>query len=208
VAPPRRAVLALAAPALLGAMPGAARASPGAVRFRILREGSAVGTHAVTLEEAPGGARLARSTIDVVVRMMGVVVHRYQHRFAETWSADGRLLVVNSRMERNGTPTVLEGRAGDGVFLLHGPDGAQRLPADAAPLSWWDPSIFRRPLFDARTGRMLRVRVERAALPGGGFSLRITGDDEGAATYDATGRWASHALKGEDGSAVIYERIG
>jgi hypothetical protein len=194
---------------LLGAAPGhVACAAPGLVRFRILREGSAIGTHAVTLEDGPDGTRVARSAIDVVVRFAGIVVYRYWHRFAETWGPQGRLVAVTSRLERNGTPTAFDGRTEGGAFVLSGPEGTQRLPAEAAPLSWWDPSIFRRPLFDARTGRALRVRAERAALPGGGFSLRVTGDDEGTATYDAMGRWASHAMKGEDGSTVTYERIG
>jgi hypothetical protein len=209
---PRRAAVA-AGPWMLGAAAAvgsgrAAGAAPGAVRFRILREGSAIGTHAVTLEEGAGGTRVARSAVDVVVRFAGVVVYRYWHRFAETWGPEGRLLAVASRLERNGTPVALDGRAEGGGFLLVGPEGTQRLPAEVAPLSWWDHAIFRRPLFDARAGRALRVRAERTALPGGGFSLRVTGDDEGTATYDAAGRWASHAMKGEDGSAVVYERIG
>jgi hypothetical protein len=204
----RRAAL-VAGALLLGAASGrGACAAPGPVRFRILREGSAIGTHAVTLEDGPEGTRVARSAIDVVVRFAGIVVYRYWHRFAETWGPEGRLVAVASRLERNGTPTALDGRVEGAAFLLTGPEGTQRLPAEVAPLSWWDPSIFRRPLFDARTGRALRVHAERAALPGGGFSLRVTGDGEGTATYDATGRWTFHVMKGEDGSTVTYERIG
>ena len=96
-----------------------------------------------------------------------------------------------------------------GGFAVSGPGGQARLPAEAAPLTWWDPAIFRRPLlFDARTGRALRLNVERRDLQGGSFVLAVTGDSDGTATYDAAGRWTAHALTGDDGSAVTYERIG
>lgn len=207
----RRAVLRGAAGlALAGAGAPMALAGPGPVRFRILRAGQVIGTHVVTLEPAPGGGRVARTAVDIAVRLAGIVVYRYTHRFTETWSAEGRLLAAASRLDRNGAASALEGRAEADGFVLTGPEGTTRLPAAVAPLTWWDPAIFRRPLlFAAGSGRALyRLNVERRGLPGGGFVLQVSGDDEGAATYDAEGRWAAHVLKGDDGSTVTYERIG
>jgi len=206
IGPPLLAVLGIARPGV----PAAREALGGPVRFRIMRAGSAIGTHTVTLETAPGGdGRVARSVVDVAVRIAGILVYRYRHRFAETWSAEGRLLAVTSFLDRNGSTATLEGRAEADGFALNGPDGAARLPAEAAPLTWWNPAIFRRPLlFDPRTGRALRLRVERRDRPGGGFVIEVSGDSDGIATYDAAGRWVAHALTGDDGSTVTYERIG
>ncbi len=204
--PARRVLLLAAATGVPAAMLGptrAAQAQPGPVRFRILREGSPIGTHVVTLEPGPGGSRIARSAVDVAVRLAGIVVYRYRHRFDETWSPQGRLLAVASRLDRNGTAIALDGRAeaeGGGFLLTGGPEGAQRLPAAVAPLTWWNPAIFQRPLlFDAVSGKALRrLHAERHVLPDGGFTLRVSGDDEGTATYDREARWAAHALRGED----------
>lgn len=187
---------------------GAARAGPGPVRFRIMRAGSAIGVHEVALEASSGG-RVAHTSVEIAVRIAGIVVYRYRHRFAETWSGEGRLLSVRSHLDRNGTVRTLEGRAEAGGFVVNGSEGAGRLPAEAAPLTWWDPAIFRRPLlFDPRTGRALRLRIERRDLPGGAFVVAVAGDSDGTATYDAAGRWTAHALTGDDGSTVTYEQIG
>ena len=200
----RRAALTWGPAALLLPGAGAAVAAPLALRFRILRGGSQVGTHAVTVTEE-GARRVARAEVDIAVRLAGFTVYRYTHRFAETWAGD-RLRAVESRSERNGTTTVMQARAEGAAVVVAGPDGTVRLPAEVAPLSWWDPGTLRRPLFDVTTGRPLRVRAERLEAAGGGFRWRLSGDAEGEATYDRAGVWFRHAMRGEDGSAVTFER--
>src|SRR5690606_22499747 len=61
IGPPLLAALGIARPGVANA-----QEEPGSpVRFRIMRAGSAIGTHTVTLEPAPGGGgRVARSTVD------------------------------------------------------------------------------------------------------------------------------------------------
>ena len=65
----------------------------------------------------------------------------------------------------------MEARADGNAVLVRGPEGTLRLPAEAAPLTWWNPARFNRPLFDNSTGKPMRVQWTRAPLPGGRHAL-------------------------------------
>jgi hypothetical protein len=199
---PRRALLAAAA-----LWPAVAVAQPGELRFRILREGSQIGLHRVIFTEAEG-VLTARTEVDIQVKLMGITVFRFQHRFAEVW-AGNRLRSATSRRDRNGTVTEMVARADANGIQVQGPEGALRLPADAAPLSWWDVRRFDgRPLFANDTGKLVRLQFSHAALPGGGVRWSVTGDEESEGRYAADGSWLAWKTKGEDGSTVTYERVG
>ena len=198
---PRRALPLLVLPAL--PRPAAA-ALPAEYRFRVMREGSQIGTHRVSFAQA-GNELTARTDVDIAVRLAGFTVFRLTHRFSETWAGD-RLRLAASRYDRNGRASEMEARAEGNAVLVRGPEGAQRLPADAAPLTWWEPGRFTRPLFDNSTGKPLRLQWTRAPTPGGGARWAAAGDGEGEGTYAADGAWLGWRTKGEDGSTVIYER--
>jgi hypothetical protein len=206
----RRPLLAaplLALPPLLlpAAAPRAARLAP--LRFRILREGTAIGTHRLAFAEAADATLTAETEVDIAVRLAGITVFRFSHRFREVWS-EGRLRSATSRKDRNGTVTQMTARAEGGAILVEGPEGAQRHPAEAAPLSWWDVTRIeaQRPLFANDTGKALRLAWTRTPLPGGGRRWRCTGDAEGEGTWAADGTWLAWTTKGDDGSVVTYER--
>lgn len=188
---------------LLLATPAFAQGANG-YRWRVLREGMAIGTHEVSFTERDG-ERLAVSDFSATPTVMGVVVYRYEHRYAEV-TRDGRFVSVRSRLNRNGRVTEVEAEAsGEGV-ALRGPEGALRLPAAAAPLSWWEPRRLGGavPLFGTTTGRPLDLRWAREARAGGGVTWRTAGEIEAAIGFDATGRWVAYQVKGEDGSLVTY----
>lgn len=215
---PRRALLgALAAlPGLAfagrGAVPAAAAAAAVATRtpiaFRVLREGAQIGTHRVAFRDAGGGVLRARSEVQVLVRLLGVTVYRYSHVTEEAWRG-GRLLHLTSRLDRNGTLLEAEARAEGGALVLTGRDGTVRLPAETAPLTWWRAETFPdAPLFDPREGIPVRPRLERVPplAPGGAVRWRLIGGEGAEIEYDAAGTWIAFATRGEDGSAVRYER--
>lgn len=193
-------------PLLAGAVLAApAAAAPADTRFRILREGRPIGTHAVTFAPADGGLT-ARTDVDIVVKLAGFTVFCMTHRFAETWS-QGRLVQATSRHDRNGTVTEMTARAAGGAILVECTNGPQRLPAAAAPLTWWDPARFAGPLFDNVTGKPLSLAFARSSLPGGGFRWATAGEEESEARYAADGSWLAWRTKAEDGSIVTYERV-
>jgi hypothetical protein len=181
---------------------------PPPLRFRILREGSAIGTHRVTFTDAGEGQVAALTEVDIAVRLAGITVFRFTHHFREVW-AGPRLRSVTSRQDRNGTVTEMQARAEGDALLVRGPEGAARLPAEAAPLSWWDVARIeaRRPLFDNSTGRPLRLTWTRTALPNGGRRWRCAGDRESAGDWAADGTWIGWTTRGDDGSTVTYERV-
>ena len=198
----RRACLLL--PGLL--LPAIALAAPGPVRFRVLREGREIGTHQVRL--SGNAAKLTvQSEIALQVKLAGFTVFRLRHEITEEWAND-RLQRLTSRHDRNGTVTEARVVAEGNALVAEGPEGAARLPANAAPLTWWNGAHFTRPLIRPLTGKLIPGAAARSALPGGGVQFTLNGEVEAVARFDAEGRWVGFSTKGEDGSAVVYELMG
>jgi len=194
---PRRAL------ALLAFAPLPAGAQEAGHRFAVLRNGEPIGTHTVTFEQRDG-ERVAISEFLVLPKVMGVVVYRYEHRYAEA-TREGRFLRVASRLNRQGRIVEVRAEAAADGVTVQGPDGTLRLPRDAAPLSWWEPQRFGRvPLFGTTTGQPMRVAFERTPLPASGGRVLVRGELEVELRYDGAGRWAGFATKGEDGSDILY----
>jgi hypothetical protein len=212
--PPARAALPLtislaraALPLLPGAAPSLALAHaqpPRDHRWRVMRNGTAIGTHDVTFTQQ-GARRTAVSDVNVAPRVLGVAVYRFEHRYTEV-TEGGRFLSVRSRHNRNGRVTEVSAEAVAGGVVVLGPEGELRLPANAAPLSWWEPQRFggALPLFGTSTGKAMELGWAREARAGG-VRWRTTGEVEAVLDYDAEGRWIGYSVKGDDGSTVSYE---
>jgi hypothetical protein len=196
----RRAALLL--PAGL-ALPAAA--AEGDYAFRVKRRGDVVGTHVVRFAQR-GAERIATSDLTITPRVMGIVVYRYEHRYEEA-TIDDRFRRVSSRLNRNGRIVEVRGEVSGNAVLLEGTEGPQRLPAEAAPLSWWVmPRLTGRvPLFGTTIGRALALTWQSRRLPGGGFEYACTGDVTATVTYSAAGRWVGFTARGEDGTDIAYE---
>jgi hypothetical protein len=198
----RRAFLML--PGML--LPASAFAAPGPVRFRVLREGREIGTHQVRLS---GNAQrlTVQSDIALQVKLGGFTVFRLRHEIAEEWAND-RLQRLTSRHDRNGTVTEARVAVEGGALVAQGPDGTQRLPPNAAPLTWWNGGNFSRPLIRPLNCTLIAGSAARSAVPSGGVQFSLNGAVDAVARYDAEGRWVALTTKGEDGSAVVYELMG
>jgi len=196
-------ILRRALPLLL-ATPAMAQ-SNGDYRWRVMRNGSAIGTASVTFAQR-GAERVALAEALIVPSVLGVVVYRYEHRYTEVTRA-GRFVSVRSRLNRNGRITEVEADATAQGVALRGPEGALQLPANAVPLSWWEPQRFggATPIFGTTTGKPMDLRWAREALPVGGVRWRMTGEMEAVLEFTAAGRWSAFEVKGDDGSTVIYE---
>lgn len=196
----RRAALVLPA-----ALAWPAAAAEGDYAFRIRRRGDVVGTHLVRFTQR-GSERVATSDLVITPWVLGVVVYRYEHRYEEVTLGE-RFRRVTSRLNRNGRIVEVSGEAVPGAVLLDGTEGSQRLPANAAPLSWWlMPRMGGRiPLFGTTTGRAMALTWQSRRLPGGGSEFACAGDVVATITYDAAGRWVGFAARGEDGTDIVYE---
>lgn len=199
----RRALGLLAvAPAALTATPTTAQSSD--YRWKVVREGTEIGTHSVVLRRE-GDTLTAVSEVLVTPRVLGVVVYRFEHRYTEV-TRGNRFVSVRSRLNRNGTVIDVEAEAGPGAVTVRGPGGTLRLPAEAAPLSWWQPQRFGGavPIFGTTTGRPMELRWTREARAGGGTRWRCAGEVDAVLDYDAQGRWVAYSVRGDDGSTVSY----
>jgi len=201
----RRALpLLLATPATALAQGRGAIPPREAYRWRVMRQGSAIGTHSVTFTQR-GEEVVALSDVSITPTILGVVVYRYEHRYTEV-TRGGRFVSVASRLNRNGRVAEVEARAGASGVEVQGPSGVLRLPAGAQPLSWWEPERFggRVPLFGTSHGQPFDLQWSREALPGGGTRWRTAGEFEAMLDYSAAGRWVGYSVRGDDGVTVSY----
>jgi hypothetical protein len=198
--PGRRAALLLP-----GALALPAAAAEGDYAFRVRRGGTLVGTHTVRFAQR-GAERIATSDLVIAPRVMGIVVYRYEHRYEEATVGE-RFRRVTSRLNRNGRIVEVRGEATGTAVLLDGTAGPQRLPPDAAPLSWWQMQRMggRVPLFGTTTGRALSLAWQSQRLPEGGFAYACSGDVVAGVRFDVTGRWSGFTATGEDGTEIVYE---
>ncbi|HYF09238.1 MAG TPA: DUF6134 family protein [Acetobacteraceae bacterium] len=189
----------------LGVVPRPARAAEGDYAFRILRRGEVVGRHEVRFARR-GAVLAATSELRIAAGFLGVVLYRYEHRYEEV-TEGGRFLRVSSRLNRNGRIVEVRAEAVPGAVLVDGTEGAQRLPADAAPLSWWERGRMggRVPLFGTTTGQVLALRWEARPIPGTGAEYACQGEIEATVRFDVAGRWIGFSARGEDGTPITYE---
>ncbi len=198
----RRMVLGVALAPLAA---GRAAAAPADITFRIMRQGSQVGTHTVRFREE-GDLLRARTEMRIRVTLAGYTVFRFTQDTEEAWRGE-RLLALESRADRNGKAGACSAMAELAGLRLRGTAGEALLPPNAAPLTWWRAATLLRdvPLFDVREGRAVAPRLERTPQAGGQH-IRLIGGEGAEIGYDARGNWTFFATTGEDGSAVTYER--
>ncbi len=181
----------------------AAAPAPADYRWRVMRNGTEIGSHTVTFT-ARGDELVALSDVTITPRVLGVVVFRFEHRYTEV-TRGTRLVSLRSRQNRNGTVVEVSAEGGAGGVSVRGPDGVLALPVDAVPLSWWQPQRFGAvPIFGSTTGRLMDLRWTRGTLPGGGTSWRCEGEVDAMLEYSAAGRWVAYSVRGDDGSTVSY----
>jgi hypothetical protein len=212
---PRR-LLPLLAPALVttpalaqsALAQSAAQPAPqqGDYHWRVMRNGAHIGSHDVSFSRR-GEDLLALSEVVVTPRVLGVVVYRFEHRYTEV-TRGGRFLSVTSRQNRNGRIVEVQAEATPRGVAIHGSEGERTLPADAVPLSWWEPQRFggAAPIFGTTTGQLMDLRWTREPIAGGGTRWRCAGEVDAVLDFAADGRWTAYQVLGDDGSTVIYER--
>ncbi len=176
------------------------------IAFRIMRQGSRIGQHSVRFRRT--GRQLAAATeVDIVVKLAGAAVFRLKHRFEEVWEA-GRLAAATSRLLRDGAQTDYQMEAqGEATVLRAAAGVVHKLPADIAPLTWWDPSRFGGPLFHVHDGRPLQATWAGGELPRGGWRWQVTGTVSATGTYRADRSWLDWQTRDEDGTRITYVAV-
>ncbi len=200
--PSRRALLtagaALVAPTLLGLRAEAAEKLER--RFDILRGGSSIGRQ-VTGVSRDGNVIDVTVEVEILIRILGVPVYRYDLRSEERWQG-GRLVALDGTTNDDGRENIARVRR-DGDALLSSGSFAGPLPGDAATTTYFTQEFLKRGTWiSTQTGEPLAVRArrdgsERIEGIGGDIDCarwRLEGDLPLTLYYDGRGEWMGNAF--------------
>ena len=182
----------------------AAHAQPRTLEFDVLREGSPIGTHRVTIDDRDGETRVDIA-IDLAVRFAFLTVYRYTHRSREIWR-DGRLAALDAQTDDNGERTQVEARATAEGLAVTGSGGVYIAAHDTIPTSYWNrDKLARDRLLDTQSGKLIDVTAQRLTNDASGATWRLSGDLEADLAYGPTGDWTALAFMTR-GSRIVYVR--
>jgi hypothetical protein len=198
--PSRRAVLACGL--ILPLAPGLVRAANRTLTFAVFRNGSKIGEHHVTFA-GEGGTLIATTDATMTVKIGPVPVFKYHHKALEKRN-DGVFASLETSTVTNGKDEHVAAERTGGGIRVDCTYGKATLPADANPMTHWNPQIFGGPpLFNPQTGKLLKVRTVKVAPN----HVTIRGEAEIDDFYDEGGAWQSLTGKLDDGSKVEYRRV-
>ncbi|HEY0419504.1 MAG TPA: DUF6134 family protein [Acetobacteraceae bacterium] len=204
------AAAALAAPAL-AALPVPAERR---LAFRVMRKGSAIGTHVLEFEPR-GDALTVRIAVDLAVGWGGVVVYRYTLRGTEEWGG-GEWLRASVHTDDDGEKHFLEASREGGRMMVQGSRAARySAPPGTHCGTHWNKAGLAGPMVNMQTGELMRFAVTprgRVAVTASGRSIGaeqydLRGPAEIDVWYDDAGAWAALRMVAKEGSVVTYERV-
>jgi len=140
-------------------VPGLAAAAEREWRFRVLLDGSEVGTHTFRVEER-GGERRVASDARFTVKFLFFDAYTYAHRARERWQGEC-LAGIEARTDDNGESLAVRGERRGAHFEVAGENGAERLPGCVMSFAYWNPKMLAQPrLLNAQTGEYTEVDIE------------------------------------------------
>jgi len=126
-----------------------------------------VGTYVDRVSRSEDGWQIV-SKLHVVVRVIGIVVHREDADRTEVWR-DGRLVRFQSVTTVNGDRYDVQGEARDNGFVVTAPTGVKVAPSDVVPTEPWAARTSGSGvMMSTKTGKLETVeniRVEDSVIP-------------------------------------------
>ncbi len=196
-------------------VPASGIPATGALRFRLVREGSAIGTHTLLFHPTPDGMTITIA-VDIVVRFGPLVLYRYRLRGSETWSG-GRCVAAASQTDDDGSQDVMRATRDDAGLWVTGTKVPRYLaPQDALVASHWNQAELRGPWINLQNGKLLHPLVAplgAASVPEANGTLvaargfAVTGPARMQLWYTPRLVWTGLLFFAKDGSKVRYERM-
>ncbi len=185
------------------------------IAFRILRDGSEVGSHRVTFARR-GDIVTAQVAIDIAVSYAWITVYRFAHRATETWEG-AHFAGIESHTDDNGAAAWMRTESDPAGALLVSGSGTEpyAAPPGALASTYWNPAILlAAPVISSQDGRLSEQRVLSGALEsvpcvGGTVQARrheMHGDLDLEIWYDLNDQWA-HMRFRRGGSLITYLRV-
>ncbi|MBU6418711.1 MAG: hypothetical protein KGQ79_03175 [Proteobacteria bacterium] len=183
----RRGFLA-GAGALAASRPAVALPVPpsGAMRFRILRNGTPVGEHCVTFTQSDNGLRVDTNA-DMVVTVAGIPVFHYQGNASEYWQ-NGVFTRLDSKVNHNGTLLAVQAAQIPGGYVVQSTkagDYQYTGSPQMLPMTYWNRSLLRAMVLNVETGRHYPAIV---SSPGWDKLPTAEGGNILAQRFDFTGK--------------------
>ena len=153
----------------IGALAGASALAPLAAQarenasrtFRVVRDGSDIGEHRLSISRAGDEVRVSID-IELKVKILGITAYRYEMANREVWRA-GKLISVNSTSNDDGDPAFCRvTRAGD-ELAVEGSVWSGTVPGDSVTTTYWSYDFLKSPLWiSTADGDPLKVQVAKA----------------------------------------------
>jgi hypothetical protein len=195
-----------------------ARANPAplakSLRFLITRNGSEIGSHALSFEQA-GEDLVVHIDVHMRVGLGPFTFFHYRHQGEERWRG-GQFVSLQTQTDDDGDALRVNARRnGDLVRVQATGLAPQDLPANALPLTHWNVACMRAKLFNPQDG----VVMHETSEPCGNEMIALSDGSKVQATryalagkapiddwYDDTQTWTALRAKVKDGSILIYTR--
>lgn len=195
-------------PALAG-IPGNRQLS-----FEVLRNGRPIGIHVVTFEPS-GDALTVRVALDLAVRMLGIVVYRYQTRGTETWCG-GVLTAAQAETKDDYGRYAMSAQRRNGQMVVEGTAGpSYTAPANALISTHWNPNQLQAPMISLQDGKLLEFAIApkgRSTIAARGIQLEaehfaLSGPHALELWYDRNRIWSKLKAVSWDGSDIEYRKV-
>lgn len=192
--------------------------APSDHHFRVLWNGSNIGSHRVYVRPAAGDALSMTVTteIDMQVRLGFVTAFRFRHISEERWT-NGSLTAIDSRTEDNGDAYTVRGKRSLTGFDLVGPSGRSTAAADLLTTNslWTRTLTAQTRIVDAQQGEVVALAVvaDGSERLGGGAGIEAdrfrfeTPSWQGRLWYDRDGTWHK-AILSRNGKTITLDREG
>lgn len=181
------------------------------IRFRVLRQGSPFGTHAVRFEAGPGDTLIARTRVDLRAGLGPVTLFRYELNAAETWQS-GELISADGELRVDGNRRSMKARREGDVLRIDGSGFSGLAPGDIIPASHWNYAQTRGShILSTEDGELIPVKVTARGvetIEAGGRTIEarrylMDSDIDVDLWYDETGRWVKLAFEAR-GQTIEY----
>ncbi len=181
--------------------------------FRIVRNGSAIGTHVLDFVRVDNGLDI-HIAVDIAVRFGPLVLFRYTLRGLEQWR-DDVVIHVDATTNDDGTNDEMRAdRDARGMWVQGSQAPRYLAPADALPATHWNMRELDGPWINPQDGRLFHPVVQRVGwdqVPLGdgrvepAADFRLSGDVHLELWYNAARRWSALLFTAKDGSQIRYE---
>ena len=205
------ATAAVAATAMMMTFTDAAWARMNSLEYTVLRDGSDIGTHTVTINEDGGKTSVAIKS-DIKVKVLFVTAYEYTQTASEVWE-NGKLVALSSQTHDDNAPggskkwttTVESNGASLKINAVDDVAGAEKVSAtvaaDLLPASLWNAETVKQSaLLNTILGTVMTVTVEDK----GAEEVPVKGANVSATHYSITGGLQRELWIDADGNVVKY----